>query len=167
MIDFKSFRLDYHYSRMIGFKQLSIDDAYREYMKFLKYFGFMGSFNTCMVWRFKTFSQMYKAYFHARAKLIKGYVDFNNKRKDIYTMKPNLLNYNWYEDIELLFPFVPKDDGAFMLGGYWDTVLSMWLEYCSENKLYNSEIILNDEKELIDIGILRMCGYFPQTKYDD
>ena len=155
-IDISNVRFGRNYIKMIGFRDLTIEDAYKEYIKFLKFFKLFGTFKISMTKWFGIYAQLYKSYFYVRVYLIKEYVNIRNS-----LMKNRKINYEWYEDIELLFPFLPKDQYGFCFGQFYDTVFSLWLKYCTDYKLNYSEIIIKERPTFIESMIFKKCGYFP------
>lgn len=165
-IDYSSVRFERNYYKMIGFKDLTIEEAYKEFTKFLKFFKLMGTFNRTMANWFKTSAQLYHSYFNTRAYLFAQYVNIrNNALKNNYER----INYRWYEDIELLFPFLPKNEYGFCFGEFWDAVFNLWLTYCTDNGLNWSEILVDNVQYPTNIAVLKLNGYFPKRErtFDD
>jgi hypothetical protein len=159
---------------MIGYKDLYIDEAYKHFIGFLKYFKIYGSFHLQMMKTYGSFAQLYKIYFEKRVLHYQDFCDSNNRYSE-YRNATTL--YPWYEDLKLLFPFLfdddEDDDEAILTDeldkktiSHWLTIKDLWLEYCHENKLYNSTIILRkiDYENTCDTRrtwqeVLEECGF--------
>ena len=138
-----------NYHKMIGYKDLYMEDAYKHFIHFLKYIKVYGSFRLQMTKLFGSFAQLYKIYFEKRILHYQDFCDcqYRNGVRTTTTL------YHWYEDRVLLFPFLydyDEDNYDDTLRRdldrktitNWLAVKDLWLEYCHENKLYNSAIIL-------------------------
>lgn len=155
--DFSRVRFERNYYKMIGFKDLTIEDAYKEFIKFLKFFNLMGTFNYSMAQWFGTSAQLYHSYFHTRAYFGANYAVIRNS---VPRNGYGRINYVWYEDTELLMPFIPKNEYGFHFNKFWDTVFKLWLNYCTDNKLNYSEILVDNESHPTNLGVLKLNGYF-------
>lgn len=164
-----------NYHKMIGYKDLYIDEAYNHFIGFLKYFKIYGSFHLQMMKTYGSFAQLYKIYFQKRVLHYQDFCDCQ-RRNGIGT---TATLYPWYEDLKLLFPFLFDEDEdedydeAILTNvldkktiSYWLTIKDLWLEYCHENKLYNSTIILRkiDYEDTCDTRctwqeVLEECGF--------
>lgn len=162
--DFSRVRFERNYYKMIGFKDLTIEDAYKEFIKFLKFFNLMGTFNYTMSQRFGTSAQVYRSYFHTRAYFGAKYAVIRNSvpRNNGY----GRINYVWYEDTELLMPFIPKNEYGFYFNEFWNAVYNLWLDYCTDNKLNSSEILVGGLPHPTNLAVLKLNGYFPKTEIE-
>ena len=161
--DFSRVRFERNYYKMIGFKDLTIEDAYKEFVKFLKYFNLMGVFNYGMTFKFGTSAQVYRSYFHTRMFFLANYA---NIRNSVLKNDYGRINYVWYEDVELLFPFLPKNEYGFLFGKFWNAVYNLWLDYCTDNKLNSSEILVGGLPHPTNLAVLKLNGYFPKTEIE-
>jgi hypothetical protein len=126
---------EYNYRNMIGDKIFTPHEAYKVFHNFLKEINALGYFKDCMIKRYSVASQLYSKFFETKVQIIKRNIDILNK------IHKNKCNYSWYIDRTLLFPFAHNwETHSCDLSTYWKTIYELWMEYCSDNKIFHSEI---------------------------
>jgi hypothetical protein len=161
-IDSRFVHYDMHYRRMIGNYDITPLEAFEAFMKFLKEFKFIGTFHYYLNQKYGSFSQYYKKYFLKRTVHYQSYSD------NSHSIFGGKFVYNWFEDTFLLFPFADFSLYGSMSYARIMYLKEFWYLYCQENKITNSIILVNKEKnDEKDIGdtrcswqnLLEECGF--------
>lgn len=156
-----SVTFDPHWKKMIGDKELTTDEAYKEWIKFLKGFKYYDFFLSNMRKYFGNNCFMYKKYFSVYTSYMTECVNTKDYGRPYW--------YYWTMDRHLIKPFTYthafREKRRREIDVKLMEISKMWEHYCSDKKLTYSMIIPDKKDDYTDIRgcswekILEECDY--------